>query len=509
MTQPLLHLPLQNSALASIRGRTEPRIWTKPLRELTPETSYGFNVITFARDVLKQPLDPWQQWLVIHIGELLEDKTPRFTRVLILVARQNGKTHLLKVLALYWQFIERHKLILGMNSNLTDAKEAMLEAANDAQDNPFLAPLVSRVLEGNNDIKVVSTEGSIYKAVAATEKGGRGKRINRLIVDELRLHHDWKPYLAAVPAMGAQSNAQAVFITNQGDDRSVVLDSLRDAATAGDDEYLGLFEWSAPDGSDIYDPEAWAWANPSLNLRLPYRTLRSAALLAGNGGQEETGFRTEHLCMKVSALDPAVDPRKWSACYDETLSLAGLDKSKLHYFLDSSLTNTHASLMAAAVIDGKVRVEAAHEWTDTAMGNLVFTLKAQIKKLGIKNLGYFANSPVAAYATRLKAMRIPGLKLHEITSEVAEACMGLADEVGSKTISHTSVDDPDRKSQEFMTRQITATGKLWTGDRWKFTRKGAGNCDAAYATAGAVLLARSAPQIGQMRLIGPDDEDEE
>src|ERR1700742_2146374 len=79
-------------------GSITPRLWTRPLRRLTPQTSYGFRVIWFAAVVLGQPLDPWQQWLVIHLGELLPDGRPRFRRVLVLVARQNGKTHLCKVL---------------------------------------------------------------------------------------------------------------------------------------------------------------------------------------------------------------------------------------------------------------------------------------------------------------------------------------------------------------------------------------------------------------------------
>jgi phage terminase large subunit-like protein len=49
--------------------------------------------------VLRQPLDPWQQWVAIHIGELQPDGRPRFRQALIIVARQNGKTHLCKVLA--------------------------------------------------------------------------------------------------------------------------------------------------------------------------------------------------------------------------------------------------------------------------------------------------------------------------------------------------------------------------------------------------------------------------
>ena len=80
-------------------GRTEPRLWTRPLRELTPETSLGFEVIRFALRVLGVELRPWQQWLLIHALELLEDGSYRFQRVVVLVARQNGKTLLAAVVA--------------------------------------------------------------------------------------------------------------------------------------------------------------------------------------------------------------------------------------------------------------------------------------------------------------------------------------------------------------------------------------------------------------------------
>ena len=55
---------------AEEKGYAEPRIWTKPLRELTPETSLGFEVIDYAREVLHVELRPWQKWLLIHALEL-------------------------------------------------------------------------------------------------------------------------------------------------------------------------------------------------------------------------------------------------------------------------------------------------------------------------------------------------------------------------------------------------------------------------------------------------------
>src|SRR3546814_18105149 len=90
--------------------RTEPWRWTRPLRELRPATSYGFAVVEFARDILERPLDPWQEWLVIHAGELLPDGRPRFRKVLVLVARQNGKTELLVILSLFWLRSEERRV---------------------------------------------------------------------------------------------------------------------------------------------------------------------------------------------------------------------------------------------------------------------------------------------------------------------------------------------------------------------------------------------------------------
>ena len=107
----------------AVFGSTTPRLWTPPLVTgpagpcgcgcaLTPETSYGFDVVTFAAVVLRRPLDPWQRWLVIHAGELLADGRPRFRRVLVIVARQNGKTEVCVVLALFWLFVEAVGLVL-------------------------------------------------------------------------------------------------------------------------------------------------------------------------------------------------------------------------------------------------------------------------------------------------------------------------------------------------------------------------------------------------------------
>ena len=55
---------------AARKGSTQPRIFTPPLRELTPDTSLGFAAIEFATEVCNIELFPWQRWLLVHALEL-------------------------------------------------------------------------------------------------------------------------------------------------------------------------------------------------------------------------------------------------------------------------------------------------------------------------------------------------------------------------------------------------------------------------------------------------------
>src|SRR5690606_6733902 len=86
---------------AVLLGHEEARVFTPPLRKLTPKTSKGFACIEFAEQILELRLHPWQKWVLIHALELKPDGTYRFRTVVLLVARQNGKSTLLLVLALW------------------------------------------------------------------------------------------------------------------------------------------------------------------------------------------------------------------------------------------------------------------------------------------------------------------------------------------------------------------------------------------------------------------------
>jgi hypothetical protein len=506
-----------SSAPGAILGRAEPRLWTPPLRELTPETSYGFDVIAFARDVLVRPLDPWQEWLVIHACELLPDGRPRFRRLLVLVARQNGKTELLVVLTLFWLWVDRVAMVLGTSTKLDYAAESWRKACRLAR--RHLAdeiPAKGGIRRANGEQVLWRAdpseedldEGSRYKIAASNEEGGRSLTIDRLVLDELRQHHDYSAWDASVPAMNAVPDAQVWAISNAGSVKSVVLNDLRSSALEfieldEGDPRLGLFEWSAPEGASPLDLLALAQANPNLGYRIdPEALLGEARTAVAKGGAKLAGFRTENMCQTVSQLDPAIDPDAWVRCLDP----GTLDdvRTRLALCADVSIDEQHATLAAAAVLpDGRTRVEVLAAWSGAdAVTSLRRELPGWVLKVKPRRFGWFPGGPAAAVAGEIRAKRrVDGrpfppasCEVEEITGDVSAACMGLASLVASHQVAHS--DDP------LLNAHTKAAEKLVAGDRWRFTRRGTGHVDAAYAAAGAVHLARLLPpSAGRQRLI--------
>lgn len=476
---------LTNSALV---GSVEPRLWTRPLRPLTPETSYGFDVIDFARDVLGMRLFPWQEWLLIHACELMPNGVPRFRKVLVIIARQNGKTEMPVILSLFWLFVELTPYILGTSTDLETAMESWEKAVSRAEDTPDLARSIAPngVRRANGQQTLTTVDRCRYKIAASNRHGGRGKTASRLILDELREHKNWSAYDAAVPATTTVVDAQVWMLSNAGDDHSIVLNTLRDQAIEGADERLGIFEWSAP-GDDPTDIDNLLAANPSIGHNIDLEVLLGDAKRAkAAGGEQLTGFVTEHLCRRVALLNPAIDLDAWEECRVDG-DLTAL-RENVAICLDVSMDERHATVYAAAKDGDKVRIDAVAAWEGPqAVGAMCSELPAIVERVKPKAIGWFPNGPAASAAAALaETADWPpvGVKLEALRA-VTAVCMGFAEQVRDRLIERG--DDP------LLDAHVRGAEKLAQGDGWRFTRKGAGHVDAAYAAAGAVHLARTLP----------------
>lgn len=328
-------------------GREAPRVFTPPLRELTPETTLGYEVAEFARDVMGIDLLPWQRWLLVHALEIVDLPGGtwrfRYRTVIVLVGRQNGKTLLGRVLATYFLYVLRVGLIIGTAQDISNAEDVWEEVVETAEAIPELADQIRHVWRTNGSKRLQLSGGRDYRVRATNRRAGRGKSADLVLLDELREHQTWDAYAALSKTGMARRSALLWCMSNAGDGTSVVLRHFRArahaavgdpdgvaAALAGSepepdpdadvmaDTALGIFEWSADPGAAVRDRDAWAQANPSMGYLIDEATLSAASV-----DDPEDVFRTECLCQWVTAsVDPPFPVGAWEAGRDESSEIA-------------------------------------------------------------------------------------------------------------------------------------------------------------------------------------------
>lgn len=531
-------------------GKTTPRLYTPPLVEgppgpcgcgcaLTPETSYGFRAAEFAADTLRFPFDPWERWTVIHAGELLEDGRPRFRVVLLLVARQNGKSTIPVVLSLYWQFVEAHAITLITSTKVNYAKKTWLRsvklaeaaAARDDADGEALRELMPHrgtkpawYRTVNGEVESYTTEDCTVMIAAANGDAGRSLTIPRAVLDEFRQHPDYVTWEAVEGAMSAAWGSQIWLLSNMGDHKSVPLNEMRDdllpgvvgltdaeaAAAHGrqaPDPRTGLFEYSTTPNADPEDLEELAQANPNLGRRVdPDDLLAKARTAKARGGLALNAFKMNYMCLGVHVDDPAVSPVGW-----ERGAVPGsLEGLRVAMVLDVALDERAADLYAAALLpDGRSRVDAVKSWDGPdCLAQVRKDLPALLAGLNVKpaKLGWIPGGPAAALAATLRDRKQPGwppkgIAVEEIRGELSAVCMGFASRVLGGEVLHS--DDPRLNAQVALARKLEQPSGTWI-----FRRKGGGYVQALYAAAAADHLARTLPppkpSVGRPRLVSLD-----
>jgi hypothetical protein len=470
-------------------GRVEPRLFTPPARPLTRRTTRGFEVIDFA-EMIGRPLLPWQKWLVKHALELNPDGTYRFRTVLVLVARQNGKSDVKRTVSLWRLYIDQARCILGIAQDLALARKQMNLGIQTILESPDLAAEYGDKRKANGDEYFWLDDGTLpknapvemhpmYVIRAANRSAARGLSIDELNIDELREQTNWDAWAAASKATNARPYAQTWCMSNQGDDTSVVLNQLRDAALSGRDPQIGLFEWSAPDGCALDDPKAIAQANPGLGhiITLP-------AILSSLGTDPPNIYRTEVLCQKVDILDGPFDLQAWKACGDPTIK-APTGRNVVACFDRSE--EGHSTLAVALNGDGPVQLAIRKAWTSD--DDVRAELPGILAEMRPMVLAWFPSGPAGALAPILRPKTKDGrlkpgrIKVLELTGmKQAEAVQGLADLMKSRGIVHN--EDP------LLDSHVRGSQKAPAGDGgFRIVRRGGGNVDAAYAAAGAVHAA--------------------
>jgi phage terminase large subunit-like protein len=274
----------------SLVGHTKPRIHTPYLRGES-----RVQEIADLAEKIQMPLMPWQRHVLEDMLKIGKNGKFRRKTMGLLVARQNGKTHIATMMILGHLFVFNSRNVIAMSSNRNMALQTFRDVAYIIQANDFLNEQVKKIRFANGQEVIELKNGARYEIVAATRDGSRGKHADLLFVDETREISE-EAWTAARPVTRA-TGGQTLTTSNAGDNTSSVLNNLREMALSYPSDTFGWYEYSAPAHCKVDDRNAWAMANPALGFTISEETLEEAV---ATNSIEAT--KTEMLCQWVDSM---------------------------------------------------------------------------------------------------------------------------------------------------------------------------------------------------------------
>lgn len=476
-------------APAPLRGHTKPRLYTPPLLlhcdttradacecgcGLNPDTSWGFECCDFLQNVLGWSLVPYQRWLYIHALEKGADGTGfRFRTLVILIARQNGKTQWLKGLGLWRLYLHptgrssagcpAAKNVIIAAQGLEYAEATLTEVVEDVKNCPHLKREFVKHTQTNGKHRMVLRGRRGWRAVATNRGGGRSLSIDLAELDELREHQTWLAWNAIVPTTTARQYSQAVAASNAGDKTSVVLRSLRDGAIRRilvgdtDDTQIGLFEYSVPDDVSHLERKYWPMANPALGF-LPGHDEESLAAKAEAMADNVPGFKTEHLCQWVDTLAPGIIPMAdWQATEDPESRRA--EGAPVWAAVDVNFQRSYGYVaVASRRSDGRLHIEIAAAKRGTDWIVPWFTQRAgKFQAVAVQQRG----APASGLIQDLTDAGVPVMEWGG--SDLTKGCAHLFDMIRDRTVRHRPSPALDNAAKSTVAKTL--------GDAWVFDRK--------------------------------------
>jgi phage terminase large subunit-like protein len=327
-----------------LRGATKPRLSSVPLK--------GKNKIEDVKqlcEIIKIPLLPWQEHVLKDM--LTVDTKGKWIRKtnLLLIARQNGKTHLARMLILA-HLIKWETNVLIMSSNRSMALDTFRQVTDILENNDHLKGFVKQIRYANGTESIEMLNGTRLDVVAATRDGSRGRSVNGLLfIDEVREITE-EGFRAATPVTRAHPNSHTLLCSNAGDAFSTVLNDLRERAISYPPKSFGFYEYSAPQYCKIEDRNAWAMANPSLGYTITEEAIEEAI---ATSPIENT--RTETLCQWIDSLSSPWPHGVLEETSDSTLEMSA--GAYTVFGFDVSPSRRNGSLVAGQLLpDGRIGI---------------------------------------------------------------------------------------------------------------------------------------------------------
>ena len=454
------------------RQRQAPRVCHRPpfVSEDAAEEAIEF------AESLGLYLQPWQQMVVRAILAEQEDGRYAASSVGYLVARQNGKSWVLDVIALHGMFIVEDPLTVWTSHEMKTSAESFLrmrgwiEGSEDLS--KLLLPAGRSFQTGNGREGITLANGVRLKFYARSKNSGRGPSPQRIIFDEAQELSDLA-LEALAPSMSAQPNRQAIYcgtVPGPQTNNPEVFTRIRDRGRSAAPGRHAWLEWT-PAGSDdpkraaaidLDDPRTWTASNPARATGV----LSDDSIRDDRQDMSDEGFGRERCSIWPArgASSGVVDMSDWAdrlgtpAAVSEPIVLA--------------IETTSDRSMSTVVVVGKrpdddPQVEVAEHGRGTAwVASRVAEIAADN---GADAVVIDGKGAAAALIDEVNAALEPlGMEVTVTTySDVAEACGQTFDAIRDGGLVHLG--------QQMLTTAVETAQTRPLGDgAWAWSRKGAG-----------------------------------
>ena len=427
-------------------GSGTPRIHSR----LNDLPSRGLEIIDFSAQ-LGVELMPWQKFVFEHAMKVKPDGRWKSPVVVVVAARQNGKSTIMEMSILGRMYLWREPLQLGSAHVLTTSLETFRHIVNIIDANKDLSREIKKIrwAHGSEEIELMSGARYVVKAANAAARGFA--KPETVYMDETRQLKDTEAWSAMRYTMMAAKNPQLWTFSNAGDQHSLILNQLRDrgmGSAAGSDDDIAYFEWSAY-SDKITDERNWVASNPALGHTIHEDNIRAVL------NDPPDVVQTEVLCRWVNTISGAIPAKEWGECGVDSVEL---DVEKVTWFgLDLSPDRRDGALVAAQKnADDTFIVKLLHTWhnpislDDKAIANDV---APYARKYPVEYVA-FSKRTSSAVAARLAPAGIPIIDIDG--SLYGQACDELLGAITSKRLIHGK--------QAELSKQILSAVRLPMGD---------------------------------------------
>jgi len=334
-----------------LRGATEPRVHSPLLKG----KSRASEVLEMIERLKMDELMPYQKFVLNQMLMVNKKNQYRIKTALLLISRQNGKSHLGRVRIIWGMFYGGEKKLIIMSANRATSLMLFREIAWIIESTPELKAMTKAIRYANGGERIELLNGATLDVISDNSSSPRGRTADFLWIDEIReISEDG--YKAAVPVTRARANAQTFLTSNAGDHFSSVLNGLVERAKDYPPETFGYYEYSAPQYCKIDITSDWFWrnavapSNPALGYIITKESIEEA--IATNPIEQT---RTETLCQWIDSLQSPWPHGVLEETSDNTLEMAV--GAYTVFAFDVSPSRRNGSLVAGQLLpDGRIGI---------------------------------------------------------------------------------------------------------------------------------------------------------